>query len=61
VLGERALARGLFSHDALCALVGSHVSGEQNHAERLWSLVNFEVWQRIFLDGEDVAHVHLTA
>jgi hypothetical protein len=23
-----------------------------NHAERLWTLVNFELWQRHFLDGE---------
>ena len=59
VLGERALARGLFAADGLRALVGSHVRGEQNHSERLWSLVNLEVWQRIFLDGESPADIRL--
>jgi len=23
-----------------------------NHAERLWALLTFEIWARIFLDGE---------
>ena len=40
-------------------LVASHVSGEQNHAERLWSLVNLEIWQRIFLDGEPPESVRM--
>ena len=52
VLGDRALARGLFDPAALRRLVASHVSGEANHDERLWSLVNLELWQRIHLDGE---------
>jgi hypothetical protein len=30
-----------------------------NHGERMWSLVNLEVWQRIFLDGEDPGDVRL--
>jgi asparagine synthase (glutamine-hydrolysing) len=54
VLGERATARGLFDRDALRALVARHAAGE-NHAERLWALVTFEMWQRIFLDGETPA------
>lgn len=59
VTGERAGARGWFDRDELARLVASHVSGEQNHGERLWSLVNFEVWQRIFLDGEPVESVRM--
>ena len=54
VLGERAAARNLFDQAALRRLVASHVSGEANHAERLWSLVNLELWQRLHLDGEPV-------
>jgi asparagine synthase (glutamine-hydrolysing) len=51
VLGERALSRGLFDRDAVRGLVARHAAGE-NHGERLWALVTFEMWQRIFLDGE---------
>ena len=50
--GERALARGLFSADFVRGLVARHQSGAENHAERLWMLVNFEMWQRQFIDGE---------
>ena len=54
VLGPRALARGLFEVAALRRLVASHTSGEANHFERLWSLVNLEMWQRMHLDGEPI-------
>lgn len=51
VLSERALARGLFNADFVRTLVAGHQAGE-NHAERLWLLINFEIWQRRFFDGE---------
>jgi asparagine synthase (glutamine-hydrolysing) len=51
VLGERAGARGIFNDQFVRELVARHQSGE-NHSERLWMLVNFEVWQRRFFDGE---------
>jgi asparagine synthase (glutamine-hydrolysing) len=52
VLGERAMARGLFQRDTVRRLVEAHNSGSEKHDERLWMLVNWEIWQRIFLDGE---------
>ena len=52
VIGERTVARGLFQRDFLIRLVQEHVSGRADHTERLWTLVNFEMWQRNFLDGE---------
>ena len=52
VLGPRALARELFDESALRRLVASHSSGDVNHAERLWSLINLEMWQRMQFDGE---------
>ncbi|MBK8466528.1 MAG: asparagine synthase (glutamine-hydrolyzing) [Chloracidobacterium sp.] len=51
VLGERAIGRNIFDANYLRSLVAKHNSGE-NHDERLWSLVNFEIWQRRFIDGE---------
>ncbi len=52
VLGARASERGIFEPDFVRTLVARHQAGE-NHAERLWMLVNFEIWQRRFIDGED--------
>jgi asparagine synthase (glutamine-hydrolysing) len=53
VLSERASARGLFDSAAVRTLVEQHQRAEANHTERLWSLVNLEMWQRIFFDGEE--------
>jgi asparagine synthase (glutamine-hydrolysing) len=52
VIGERALARGIFNRDYVRNVAARHLAGE-NHDERLWALINFEIWQRRFLDGED--------
>jgi asparagine synthase (glutamine-hydrolysing) len=52
VLGPRATSRGLFDTGVVRRLVAEHQSGERNHADRLWSLVNFEMWMRQFIDGE---------
>jgi asparagine synthase (glutamine-hydrolysing) len=60
VLGERAAARDLFETTVVRRLVAAHLAGE-NHSERLWALINLEVWQRIFLDGEQPEHVLVKA
>ena len=52
VLGKRALQRGLFDAAVLQHLVDEHRSGTWDHADRLWLLMNLEIWQRVFLDGE---------
>jgi asparagine synthase (glutamine-hydrolysing) len=57
VLGPRALARGLFRPSALRRVAEEHRSGGWRHGDRLWLLVNLEIWQRIFLDGEDPADI----
>lgn len=58
VLGERAAARRIFDETFVRQLVARHMSGE-NHSERLWALLNFEMWMRQFVDGEkmDASHV----
>lgn len=52
ILSERALGRGIFNAEFVRRLVQKHNAGEK-HDERLWFLLNFELWQRRFLDGED--------
>src|SRR5687768_4389436 len=52
VLGSRARERGIFNAEFTRALIEQHQRGEANHSERLWSLVNLEMWFRRFIDGE---------
>jgi asparagine synthase (glutamine-hydrolysing) len=53
VVGPRAIQRGLFNPSVLRRLVDEHRSGQDRHNDRLWMLVNLELWQRVFIDGED--------
>ena len=47
-----------FQPDVVRRMVAGHVAGE-NHSERLWALLTLEIWQRIFLDGEDPASISM--
>lgn len=51
VLSDRALGRDIFEPDFVRRLVSLHQSGE-DHSERLWALLNFEIWLRQFFDGD---------
>lgn len=51
VTSDRARSRGIFDPDTVKGLVAEHLSGI-NHSERLWALLTFEIWARIFLDGD---------
>src|ERR1051326_7830593 len=53
VLSERALSRGIFAPEFVREIVALHQAGE-DHSERLWALVNFEMWQRRFFDSEAI-------
>jgi asparagine synthase (glutamine-hydrolysing) len=61
VLGPRALQRGFFQPSALRRIAEEHRAGAWEHGDRLWLLVNLEIWQRIFLDGERVDSIGLAA
>ena len=51
VTGKRLRERSLFEPHYLDKLVREHQSGV-NHSERLWALMTFEIWARVYLDGE---------
>ncbi|HKW94462.1 MAG TPA: asparagine synthase (glutamine-hydrolyzing) [Methylomirabilota bacterium] len=55
ILGPRALARGMFDPQVLERLLNEHEAGVANHTDRLWLLLNLEIWHRIFIDGEEPA------
>src|SRR5207249_4739180 len=44
----------LFVPSELRRIAEEQRAGIGRHADRLWLLVNLELWQRMFLDGEDV-------
>lgn len=52
VLSPRARERGIFRREFIDRIIGQHQSGEIKHGERIWSMVNFEIWHRIFIDGQ---------
>lgn len=58
VLGPRAQSRGLFDMDFVYQLAHEHHRGFADHGERLWLLLNLEIWQRLFVDGESPADVY---
>jgi len=57
VLSERAASRGVFDPAFVRSLVRRHQEFGEDHSKRLWALVNFEIWQRRFFDGEGAGHV----
>jgi len=54
VLSGRARQRGYFEDEALQRMAQEHRGGHVNHADRLWLLINLEIWQRLFIDGESI-------
>ena len=57
VLGRRALARGRFDPAALQRFAAEHRAGVGGHGDRLWLLLNLELWHRVVVEGEDAAHL----
>jgi asparagine synthase (glutamine-hydrolysing) len=48
----RSHARGLFRPEAIQRIFAEHRAGYRDHGNRIWRLLNLELWQRVFLDGE---------
>lgn len=58
VLSERALQRGHFNRQLLAVIAAQHCAGKANFSDHLWLLINLEIWQRIFIDGEAVDRIY---
>jgi len=54
LLDERTRRRGYFNAAFVERLWREHVEGRQIWDAHLWQLLNFELWHRIYLDGESV-------
>jgi asparagine synthase (glutamine-hydrolysing) len=52
LLEPRTLERGLIERDAVRRLFAEHRAGRRDNGNRIWRLLNLEIWQRVSLDGE---------
>jgi asparagine synthase (glutamine-hydrolysing) len=52
LLDRRTLSRGFFQEAAIRRILDEHLAGKVNHRLLIWSLLSFEFWNRLFMDGE---------
>src|SRR5450432_1294214 len=49
---DRSLARGLFQPESLHRIFAEHRKKQRDHTDRIWRLMNLELWHRVFVDAE---------
>src|SRR5579863_7226339 len=54
LLEPRSTERGLFRPDAVKRIFAEHRAGQRDQGNRIWRLLNLELWQRVFLDSDPV-------
>jgi asparagine synthase (glutamine-hydrolysing) len=55
LLEPRTLGRGLFRREIVHRLFAEHRAGFRDHGNRIWRLLNLELWLRVCVDGESAA------
>jgi asparagine synthase (glutamine-hydrolysing) len=62
LLDRRSIERGLIDPQAVDRLLRHHADGRTEGGDRIWSLLNLELWYRTFIDKEGVQTLpHVTA
>jgi asparagine synthase (glutamine-hydrolysing) len=51
LLEPRSMERGLFRRPAVERLFEEHRAGHRDHYDRIWRLLNLELWHRVCLEG----------
>jgi len=52
LLEPRTTDRGFFKPEGVRRLFSQHRAKQRDHGNRIWRLLNLEIWQRVFIDGE---------
>jgi asparagine synthase (glutamine-hydrolysing) len=52
LIEPRSVNRRLFRREAIERIFAEHRNKVRDNSARIWRLLNLEVWQRVFLDGE---------
>jgi asparagine synthase (glutamine-hydrolysing) len=55
LLDPRSLNRGYFQPTYIRSVLDEHLAGRVNHRLLIWSLLCFEWWNRLFMDGDAAA------
>jgi asparagine synthase (glutamine-hydrolysing) len=50
LLSDQALDRGLFQRATVARVLDEHACGQVNHHHRIWTLLVFELWNRLVID-----------
>jgi asparagine synthase (glutamine-hydrolysing) len=61
LLSPAARDRGYFRPRVVQTVLEQHLSGRADHTHRLWALLVFEIWNRLFVDGSLQPDQPLTA
>jgi asparagine synthase (glutamine-hydrolysing) len=52
LLEERSVNRGLFKVESVERLFAEHRANVRDHSDKLWRLLNLEIWHRVFIDRD---------
>ncbi|HVN17600.1 MAG TPA: asparagine synthase (glutamine-hydrolyzing) [Dongiaceae bacterium] len=52
LLEPRTQQRGLFRRDAISRMFAQHRANNVDHSDRIWRLLNLELWHRVFVDAD---------
>lgn len=52
LLEPRTRNRGYFKSEAIKKLFAEHRAGHRDHGNRIWRLLNLELWERVCVEGE---------
>ncbi len=55
LLNRKTLSRGFLQEAYIRRVLEEHSAGKVNHRLLIWSLLSFEFWCRLFLDGEKIS------
>lgn len=50
LLSSNLHQRGIFNENCVRQLLSEHVNGKKDHSERIWELLNVELWHQVFID-----------
>jgi len=50
LLSDEFIKRGFFNKVFIKKVLDDHISGRRNNANKIWALLNFELWHRMFID-----------
>ena len=63
LLEARSTERRLFRAEAVKRIFAEHRTKLRDHGNRIWRLINLEIWHRVMIDGEpaESAAAHLSS